>query len=515
MGIAALPDGTIVGVGTDNQPRTRATLDSPWVVVPGSGPVMAVTCAQDASSPPPAGTWLLQFTARDPEAAGGAGRPWDDGTAMAARAAAGQLPWDNGCMVTPLLGGFAAMNAIRDALEAAITDAGTQAAQGVPAGQRGHVYIADWQLNGLRDLSEANPWGGAPWNPATTVAADQTVLGLLVRLMAAGITVRVLLWMPTTLQRIIYTSLADEHWSLAAAIQDYNTTLQQAWGLAQPIGVVALDLRTSAPLTASLHQKMVTVRVGTVNVGFCGGADLAFTRRDFGRAADQVTGIGDWQSGGTLPLPSAGWPRQDPPPFGGYPAFPYIDNGKFPEDLPRRVYGQGNRFWHDHHLKLEGPIVATLEQQFAERWIIDTNGRVYAFLYTDVWVSMGEPAAAWGERIKLLLPYQVDAGGGKQRAGGGDTDVQAEQRAGHQQRVRRVVAGVTDVAEGHLFEWLVGVVAHGEDVGQHLGGMPLIGQPVPYRDAGVPAQDLGGLLGEPAVLDAVEHPPEYPGGVLG
>jgi ornithine carbamoyltransferase len=31
------------------------------------------------------------------------------------------------------------------------------------------------------------------------------------------------------------------------------------------------------------------------------------------------------------------------------------------------------------------------------------------FLYTDVWVSMGEPAAAWGERIKLLLPYQVNA----------------------------------------------------------------------------------------------------------
>jgi ornithine carbamoyltransferase len=31
------------------------------------------------------------------------------------------------------------------------------------------------------------------------------------------------------------------------------------------------------------------------------------------------------------------------------------------------------------------------------------------FLYTDVWVSMGEPASAWGERIKLLLPYQVNA----------------------------------------------------------------------------------------------------------
>ncbi|WP_214327591.1 ornithine carbamoyltransferase [Nonomuraea sediminis] len=30
------------------------------------------------------------------------------------------------------------------------------------------------------------------------------------------------------------------------------------------------------------------------------------------------------------------------------------------------------------------------------------------FLYTDVWVSMGEPASVWDERIKLLLPYQVN-----------------------------------------------------------------------------------------------------------
>ncbi|SDE00106.1 ornithine carbamoyltransferase [Sporomusa acidovorans] len=30
-------------------------------------------------------------------------------------------------------------------------------------------------------------------------------------------------------------------------------------------------------------------------------------------------------------------------------------------------------------------------------------------LYTDVWVSMGEPEAAWAERIKLLKPYQVNA----------------------------------------------------------------------------------------------------------
>ncbi len=31
------------------------------------------------------------------------------------------------------------------------------------------------------------------------------------------------------------------------------------------------------------------------------------------------------------------------------------------------------------------------------------------FIHTDVWVSMGEPLEAWDERIKQLLPYQVNA----------------------------------------------------------------------------------------------------------
>lgn len=30
------------------------------------------------------------------------------------------------------------------------------------------------------------------------------------------------------------------------------------------------------------------------------------------------------------------------------------------------------------------------------------------FIHTDVWVSMGEPIEVWGERINLLLPYQVN-----------------------------------------------------------------------------------------------------------
>jgi len=31
------------------------------------------------------------------------------------------------------------------------------------------------------------------------------------------------------------------------------------------------------------------------------------------------------------------------------------------------------------------------------------------FVYTDVWVSMGEPQQVWDERVRLLLPYQVNA----------------------------------------------------------------------------------------------------------
>ena len=31
------------------------------------------------------------------------------------------------------------------------------------------------------------------------------------------------------------------------------------------------------------------------------------------------------------------------------------------------------------------------------------------FIYTDVWLSMGEDPKRWGERIELLKPYQVNA----------------------------------------------------------------------------------------------------------
>jgi ornithine carbamoyltransferase len=40
---------------------------------------------------------------------------------------------------------------------------------------------------------------------------------------------------------------------------------------------------------------------------------------------------------------------------------------------------------------------------------VDAAVRGADFLLTDVWVSMGEPAEAWAERIELLKPYQVNS----------------------------------------------------------------------------------------------------------
>lgn len=57
--------------------------------------------------------------------------------------------------------------------------------------------------------------------------------------------------------------------------------------------------------------------------------------------------------------------------------------------------------------------------KMAEEWAEQTGARITItddvnavegvdFIHTDVWVSMGEPAEVWEERIKLLKPYQVN-----------------------------------------------------------------------------------------------------------
>ena len=69
------------------------------------------------------------------------------------------------------------------------------------------------------------------------------------------------------------------------------------------------------------------------------------------------------------------------------------------------------------------------KELFPEQWLIDEAKKIAAengctvrltedvkegttdadVIYTDIWVSMGEPDSVWADRIKLLAPYQVNA----------------------------------------------------------------------------------------------------------
>jgi ornithine carbamoyltransferase len=39
---------------------------------------------------------------------------------------------------------------------------------------------------------------------------------------------------------------------------------------------------------------------------------------------------------------------------------------------------------------------------------VDAGVKGIDFIYTDIWVSMGEPDEVWKERIDILMPYQVN-----------------------------------------------------------------------------------------------------------
>jgi ornithine carbamoyltransferase len=60
-------------------------------------------------------------------------------------------------------------------------------------------------------------------------------------------------------------------------------------------------------------------------------------------------------------------------------------------------------------------LVATCQQIAAETGArltltehVEEGVKGVDFLYTDVWVSMGEPKEVWDERVKLLKPYQIN-----------------------------------------------------------------------------------------------------------
>lgn len=367
--------------------------------------------------------WLVPFASADPAAINGDGRPWGDGTAMAARAARREQPWDAGCAVQTFTGGYEAMCAIRDTLEAVITEA---RASSRPFGDRGHVYIAGWRLNVQRDLSDSNVWGTGPWGGATVAERDQTALGLILRLMQAGVRLRAMVWFPT---KIAEPGTGPAHpencFHLAGIVDAESRRLGRVHRLSDPLGIVALDARVAqGTFAGSHHQKTVVVRGLAIHRAFCGGVDLGFTRRD---APAQPPADhdhphfhdGDWQSGGVvISAASPPWPLQQGVEYESLSAIaqPLSDS---PSDLPqtgllpddetvRDIYGATKHMWHDQHLRLEGPIVATLEEQFAERWrdqATVTQLHEFNFRKGDVIFSTSE--AFDGERRIVALPAAV------------------------------------------------------------------------------------------------------------
>ena len=96
--------------------------------------------------------------------------------------------------------------------------------------------------------------------------------------------------------------------------------------------------------------------------------------------------------------------------------------------------------------------------------------------------------------------------------GGAGHEIQAHLGAADHQAVAHVVAGVAHVGKLEALQ-LAEMLPQGEEVGQDLGGVVLVGQAVPDGHAGIPGQLLHDGLAVAAVLDALKHAGKHLGGV--
>jgi ornithine carbamoyltransferase len=73
-----------------------------------------------------------------------------------------------------------------------------------------------------------------------------------------------------------------------------------------------------------------------------------------------------------------------------------------------RIVAPKARWNHDDVVARAAEIAEVTGARILHTEDVETGVQGVDFLYTDVWVSMGEPPETWEERIRLLKPYQVN-----------------------------------------------------------------------------------------------------------
>ncbi|BCJ45766.1 ornithine carbamoyltransferase, catabolic [Actinoplanes ianthinogenes] len=73
-----------------------------------------------------------------------------------------------------------------------------------------------------------------------------------------------------------------------------------------------------------------------------------------------------------------------------------------------RMVAPESRWNPDEVIKAAQAIAETTGARITHTTDVREGVRGADFLYTDVWLSMGEPKDAWDERIRLLKPYQIN-----------------------------------------------------------------------------------------------------------
>ena len=110
------------------------------------------------------------------------------------------------------------------------------------------------------------------------------------------------------------------------------------------------------------------------------------------------------------------------------------------------------------------------------------------------------PALFHQSRVRLVL------------FGGAGGKVQAHLGAAHHKAVAHVVAGIAEIDEVDSLQ-MAEMLPDGQEIGQDLGGVELVGQAVPDGNACIMGQILNDLLAVAPVFDAVKHPAQDPGGI--